>query len=163
MSIDPGQEEVVESTAPAERKHDVLVVSESPEFVAEAHKALRPSGARVIACLGPAQAPCYLDDEGSCPLAGHCAVVFVDSPPSGVFTCHSLQVQAGAYAERLQRAHPKTLVLLAGAPVGTSGPTGEVAQVADRDSGLDIVRSLLSERGLVRAVADGVDVDDTPV
>lgn len=149
MSIDLGQQELVEVLEPTTavgRKHDVLIVSESPEFLAEAHKALRPQGGRVIACLGPAQAPCFLDDRGSCPLAGHCAVVLVDSPPSGVFHHHWLEIPVGIYSERLQRAHPETLVLLVGAPVGSSGPTGEVAGVLDRASALDIVRSLLPVR-----------------
>lgn len=66
----------------------------------------------VVACLGPAASPCFLDEKGSCPLAARSATVMVDAPESGVFRYHLTEIPAADYAERLQTAHPQTHVML---------------------------------------------------
>lgn len=117
----------------------VLVVSEDPVLIHRASETLGPSGVRVTGCLGPAHSRCKLEDRSSCPLAEHAEVALVDSPSSGVFTCHWKVIQAGDYAERLQRAHPDCTVVLCGAPEGSTGPTGEVLTA----SGVGSVLTLL--------------------
>lgn len=136
-------------------ENKVLVVSEDPYFIDEANAVLRCVGARTIGCLGPAHTDCDLYVEGFCPLAGSADFVIVDSPTSGRFTYHSVEIPSGEYAEALQRRYPGAFVVLCGAPVGASGPTGETAVAADRNRALfvltRILRNVDSKRGLATA------------
>lgn len=54
---------------------------------------------RVIACLGPTASPCFLEDEGMCPLVAGSAIVLVDAPFDGSFRRYWKQITAGEYAE----------------------------------------------------------------
>lgn len=122
----------------ASRTVTLLVVSEDPEFVERVRDRCRPSGARVVACLGPSQSPCLMDVKESCGLAANAEVVLVDSPPTGVFGGCWGTIPAGSYAEKLAARHPSTFVILV-APVGLAGPTGEVTSVSSRERALDLV------------------------
>lgn len=125
----------------------LLVVSEDAELISHFQGAFKPAGIRVLGCMGPSQ-PCLLDQKGHCSLAEHSSVVVVDSPPSGVFGQRWNAVPAGTYAERLADLHPGALVVLCGAPLGTAGPTGDVAHVADREAAMSLVHWLMgSEHG----------------
>ena len=121
----------------------VLVVTEDPDLIAQVRAIAEAEGARVIACLGPAASPCFLDDKGLCPLAATCRVVIVESPAQGSFKYHLTDIPAGAYAERLQRAHPETYVVLIPAVGALAGPTGEVAAVASREESLHLLSWIL--------------------
>lgn len=116
-------------------KPPVLVVSEDPNFIERASVVLETLGARVIGCLGPANAACELFRQGSCALVAHSAAVLVDAPEGGRFRSSQVGVQAGSYAEELKRRHPATQVFLCGID-DTAGPTGEVMCVPDREDGL---------------------------
>lgn len=120
----------------------VLVVSEDPELIHEAHKTFPEPGFHVVGCLGPAQGPCNLETREVCPLAAHSDVAIVDSPASGRFACHWRVVPSGEYAERLAVAHPDCFVILCGAPEGRSGPTGEVAQALSAHAAMWMLRGL---------------------
>jgi hypothetical protein len=120
----------------------ILIVSEDPEFVVRAQESLQSDGLRVVGCLGPAHTECVLDVAAICPLAFIYSIALIDSPPSGVFGHHWKQIPVGAYAERLQRAHPEMFVVLTGAPESFSGAQGEVAHTQDRALGLQLVRQL---------------------
>jgi hypothetical protein len=109
----------------------VLVVSEDPGFVHHLQGRFQV-GTVVRGCLGPADNFCELDRYGSCMLVEHSTIVLVDSPQSGVFGRRWSAVPAGTYAERIASVHPESFVILCGAPVGTAGPSGEVAHVATR-------------------------------
>ena len=117
----------------------VLIVSEDPFFIEEARRSLRPDGHRVVGCLGPSHSSCPLLERGTCPLAEHADFVLVDSPESGEFRYHAFDITAGKYAETLQDHHAATRVLLSGAPVGHSGPTGEVICTEDRTQALSLI------------------------
>ncbi len=121
----------------------VLVVSEDPFYIGSVRSVAAPEGGRVIACLGPAASPCILDEKAICPLVENSSVVFVDSPPSGSFRGQLKEISAGDYAERLQRSHPHTYVVLVGAAAGSFGPTGEVAVVGDRAESLHLLKWIL--------------------
>ena len=121
----------------------VLVVSEDPYFLDEASIVLGYDGVRVVGCLGPAHTACELYVNGSCPLTMHSDVVLVDSPKSGEFRYRLEAVPAGKYAEDLQRRHVGAHVLLCGAPIGRSGPTGEVSVLEDRREALFIITRFL--------------------
>lgn len=55
---------------------------------------------------------------------------------------------AGTYAEKLASAHPDAFIVLCGAPIGTAGPTGDVAHVADREAAVTLVHWLMgSDQG----------------
>lgn len=111
-----------------ERKRSgVLVVSEDPAFIERVRGMVDQLGIRVIACLGPAASPCFLEDSGVCPLADGVSVVLVHSPPGGTFRYHWRQIPAAEYAQRLQTAHPGTFVILSSRDEDCSGPTGEIA------------------------------------
>ena len=121
----------------------VLVVSEDPLYIESVRSVAAPKGACVVACLGPAASPCILDEKAICSLAETSSIVFVDSPPSGAFRGHRGEIPAGDYAERLQRSHPHTHVVLVDAVAGSVGPTGEVAVVGDRAESLHLLRWIL--------------------
>lgn len=121
----------------------VLVVSEDPFYIESVRSVAAPGGGRVIACLGPAASPCILDEKAICSLAETSNVVLVDSPPSGSFCSPLREISAGDYAERLQRAHPHTCVVLVDAAAASVGPTGEVAVVGDRTESLHLLKLIL--------------------
>jgi hypothetical protein len=123
-------------------KPGVLLVTEDPFFIEEARSALGSDGIRMVACLGPAHSSCPLLEHGSCSIAEHVGVVLVDSPSTGAFSHHAFSIAAGEYAETLQSHHPSSRVLLSGAPVGHSGPTGEVICTEDRTQSLSLIRGL---------------------
>lgn len=132
------------SAVPAPKVRDrVLVVTEDPSLITEVRAVADSEGTRVIACLGPAASPCFLDDKGLCPLAASCRVVIVESPPGGSFKHHLTDIAAGDYAARLQRAHPGSYVLFIPARNALSGPTGEVAVVTDRSDSLHLLTWIL--------------------
>lgn len=111
-----------------ERKHSgVLVVSEDPAFIERVRGTVTELGIRVIACLGPTASPCFLDESGVCPLAAGVSIALIDAPPGGSFRYHWRQVPAAEYAERLQRAHPDTFVVVSSRDDCSPGPTGEIA------------------------------------
>lgn len=139
--------------APSTRSR-ILVVSEDPFFVEEARAVLEWTGASVVSCLGPAHARCDLYFKGSCPLARRARIALVDAPTSGRFRYHGNDIQAGRYAEDLQRAHSRTHVFLCGAPLGASGPTGEVAVTPTRSDTLDVLTRLLRAIPQQRTVED---------
>lgn len=118
---------------------DVLLVSEDPGFLIRARRDLWNAGVQTTACLGPAHTACLLDAEGFCSLAGHADVVIVDSPNSGSFERHTYSIGTGTYADRLARAHPDAVILLAGVPEGYAGGDGEVIQTDTRDQAVDLV------------------------
>lgn len=111
----------------ARKRSGVLVVSENPDFIERVRETVSELGVRVIACLGPAASPCFLDDTGTCPLAAGVSVVLVDAPPDGAFRYYWHAVGAADYAERLQRAHPGTFVIVSSRGDTSPGPTGEIA------------------------------------
>lgn len=111
----------------ARKRSGVLVVSEDPSFIQRVRETVSEMGVRVIACLGPAASPCFLDDTGMCPLAAGVSVVLVDAPPGGAFRYHWHEIGAADYAERLQRAHPGTFVIVSSSGDTFPGPTGEIA------------------------------------
>ena len=132
------------TSVPDHRFRDrVLVVTEDPSFIADIRAVAEAERARVIACLGPAASPCFLDTLGRCPLAASCRVVVVESPPSGSFKYRLKDIPAGEYAERLQRVHPNTHVLFIPSSTALSGPTGEVAVVADRSESVRLLPWIL--------------------
>jgi hypothetical protein len=134
---------VARSPRPVQAATRILVVSEDPFFIEEANAVLSCAGARVVGCLGPAHTDCDLCVKGSCAFASSVAVVLVDSPRSGTFRYHTVGIPAGEYAEALQRHHPETHVMLCGAPVGSAGPTGEIARATDRHQALYVLTRLL--------------------
>ena len=147
-------EESSERVALVPETHDpVLVVSEDPSFIFEMQRLFNPLGVRVLGCLGPAQAPCPMDSDDGCPMAEHCSIVLVDSPRSGVCARHCKEVPVGVYASALARRHPFPFVVVAGAPIGCSGPTGEVTQVADRNEAVDLIRWAKLGRSAVHELA----------
>ena len=109
------------------KKSGVLVVSEDPAFIERVRATVTESGLRLIACLGPTASPCFLDDSGVCPLAAGASIALVDAPPGGSFRYHWHQVPAAEYAEKLQRAHPGTFVVVSSRDDSSPGPTGEIA------------------------------------
>ena len=121
----------------------ILVVSEDAFFIEEVRGNLEAEGAVVIACLGPAASPCVLERDDACPLAEGCGFVLVDAPPSGVFRYHDRDLPAGTYAERVQRAHPSTYVILIAPVHARVGTTGEVAPVSRRADAVNIVTWIL--------------------
>lgn len=120
----------------------VLAVSEDPDYIQDLRGAVEERGATLVACLGPAASPCFLDKREVCPLAASSDIVLIDAPPSGCFKNHSLEIEAGDYAERLQRAHPDILVVLV-APIEGAGPTGEVMVTEGRTSAYLLLDQLL--------------------
>ncbi|HEU4480595.1 MAG TPA: hypothetical protein VFS18_01810 [Actinomycetota bacterium] len=124
----------------ADEAIDILMVSESPERVVAAQRAMKAVGIRVVACLGPAQSPCFFDEGHRCPFVDHAPVVIVDAPRSGSFRHEWKDIPAGVYAERVAAMHPGGLVLLCGAPEGAGGPTGDVT--ATPEDALSIIESL---------------------
>lgn len=124
----------------------VLVVSEDPFYIGSVRSVAAPEGGRVIACLGPAASPCILDEKALCPLAETSIVALVDSPPGGTFRGYLKESSAGGYAERLQRSHPHTYVVLVDVAAGSVGPTGEVAVVRDRAESLHLLKWILRSR-----------------
>lgn len=125
------------TTPPAPQR--ILVVTEDPFFIEEVRDRFRPTGSKVMACLGPSQSPCLMEVSGTCTLAEHSSIVVVDSPRSGVFAGRWGMIPAGTYAEKLSQRHPDSFVILAGAPVGLAGATGEVASVRHRAAALDLI------------------------
>lgn len=121
----------------------ILVVSEDAFFIEEVKEKIGAEGGNVIACLGPATSPCVLEREDACPLAEGCGFVLVDAPEDGVFRYHSRDLPAGTYAERVQRAHPSSYVILIAPPDARVGTTGEVAPVGRRSDALNIVTWIL--------------------
>lgn len=119
-----------------------LLVSEDPEFIVEMQETMRPHGVQVVACMGPAQGPCALDEEGRCPMAERVSVVVVDAPRSGAFVRHWKVVPAGDYAAHLADVYPDAFVALAAAPLAAAGPTGDVAHVKDRRAVVELLRWL---------------------
>lgn len=117
----------------------VLVVSEEPEFITEVFQELALLGIVVVGCCGPVHAVCTLYRKGSCALAFGVDIALVDSPSSGQFSYHGERIASGSYAEYLQREHPEAVVILCGAPVGLSGPTGEVAVAETRTDALRLL------------------------
>ena len=124
-------------------KTDVLVVSENPPLIHHAFIVLRPLGLNVIGCLGPANGPCKLETEATCPLANHSSVAIIDSPTSGWFTCHEKRVSAATYAAEMAHRHPNCLPILCGAPEG-SGATGDSTQASSALSMIEILRQITS-------------------
>ena len=146
----PGPSHVKKSLshAPFDR---ILVVSEDAFFIEDARDKVGAEGGQVIACLGPAASPCELDREPMCPLAAGCGFVLVDAPPSGAFRYHDRDLQAGTYAERLQRAHPDSYVILIAPNLAEVGRTGEVAPVTRRTDALNIITWILRSDAVGRA------------
>ena len=118
----------------------VLVVSEDAFFLGAAHGELTRLGARVVGCMGPAQSACELYEHGSCPFAEHADIVIVDAPSTGTFCRGITSIPAGTYASHLASRHPRSLVLLCGAPEGSVGATGEAVGVVDRRTALSAAR-----------------------
>ena len=118
----------------------VLLVSEDPFFLGAAHGELTHLGARAVGCMGPAQSACELYEQGSCPFAEHADIVIVDTPATGTFSRRSISIPAGTYASQLAARHPRSLVLLCGAPEGSVGFTGAAVVVADRAVALTAAR-----------------------
>jgi hypothetical protein len=120
----------------------LLSVSEDPAFIHEMQNELGSYGVHVVGCLGPIHSSCPLMCGGHCTLATEADLVLVDSPTSGSFVHYWQEIQVGPYAELLQRDHPETLVIVCGAPLGRSGPSGEVCHVSHREEALDAMRWL---------------------
>lgn len=91
----------------------VVIVSEDPAFIEEVRGELEDASTKIVACLGPTASPCHLDDKQACPLVGRSQIVLIDAPAGGYFRRHWKQVAAWDYADRLQKAHPLSLVVLA--------------------------------------------------
>ena len=129
---------------PGERHSSMrlVCVSEDPAFIHEVQHELRSYGVHVVGCLGPIHSSCPLMCGDHCTLATEADLVLVDSPPSGSFVHYWQEIQVGPYAELLQRDHPETLVIVCGAPLIRSGPSGEVSHVSDREEALDLLRWL---------------------
>lgn len=118
----------------------VLVVSEDPEFIVRLQDRFRDRALRIYACLGPAQTPCRLKDQGRCPLVESVDMVVVDSPRSGAFVERGRVISAGGYATRLARAYPDLFVVLCDAPLALFHKVPpEVARVSDRDAAVDLL------------------------
>lgn len=132
-------EEKAQGKPVLDRSRTVLLVSEDPGFIVDTQARFRPDGIRVIGCLGPGQDPCQLDSKGMCSLTSHSSVVVIDSPASGVFGRRWKTVPVGTYAEHLAAVHQDAFIILCGAPIGASGPTGEVAHVGDRTAATELI------------------------
>jgi hypothetical protein len=129
--------------------HKVLLVSEDPGFIVELETMMRGRGFEVLGCLGPAHTHCDLvDDHTDCPLAADAFVAIIDSPPSGAFEYQWKAEPAGLYAEKLAARHPDCFVVLCGAPLSLSGPTGEVAHVPDRVAAIQLMEWLAASYGI---------------
>ena len=124
----------------------VVCVSEDPDFIHELQDRLDAHGIHVIGCLGPTHSSCPLMCGNHCRLTKPGDFVLVDSPPSGSFVHYWQEVQVGPYAGYLQRDQPEAFVIVCGAPVGPSGPTGEVAHVSDREEAIELLRWLALTR-----------------
>ena len=142
-------------------KPGVLVVSEDPKLIHHAFDVLRPYGMKVIGCLGPAMGPCALERTERCPLAESTSVVVIDSPPSGLFSCHEKIIPAADYATQIAERHPASFPILCGAPEASSGATGATAQATSAYSAIEMLRqvaraSYLPEDDLMAQVEEGV-------
>lgn len=96
-----------------------LVVTEDPDFIVEMRSLVDPA-ISVIACLGPGQGHCAMEQHGTCPLAEKADLVVVDAPCDGAFHDHYKGIPAISYAEKLAETHPQTRVVLC-SPVERSG------------------------------------------
>lgn len=126
-------------TIAATKSWTILVVTEDPVFLDDVWQGLTKAGHTVRGCLGPAHAPCELEEHGFCRLACDADVVLVDALDHGAFYTRGRVVGAAGYAARLALAYPRARVFLVAPPLVACATRGDVTAFSDRAEALRAV------------------------